>query len=218
MGAARGGKGRGSIPAGAGEPIPEEGRQMTVRVYPRGCGGTDSCARSRPLVPGLSPRVRGNRQPENPNSFIKGSIPAGAGEPDRGSPSGIRRAVYPRGCGGTINAPELGTQGQGLSPRVRGNRFPASRSWGFRGSIPAGAGEPLWVIHRDKTTRVYPRGCGGTPEGVYPRGCGGGLSPRVRGNPKCCARNTGRKRSIPAGAGEPFRGGCCEGFDRVWTH
>ena len=52
----------GSIPARAGEPFRFGLSSLTLRVYPRACGGTGSYKKLAPLVKGLSPRVRGNRQ------------------------------------------------------------------------------------------------------------------------------------------------------------
>ena len=90
--------------------------------------------------------------------------------------------VYPRVCGGTDYIRVFGLGGQGLSPRVRGNRglpVPASRR---ARSIPACAGEPevsfLWASQ----VPVYPRVCGGTSEGERAYLLAEGLSPRVRGN------------------------------------
>ena len=99
--AARGG----SIPAGAGEPSAAgsparrgrvyprrcggtvSGRAATSagprRVYPRRCGGTSMEAAARLEDRGLSPQVRGNRTRPDPRVPSVGSIPAGAGEPDR---------------------------------------------------------------------------------------------------------------------------------------
>ena len=53
----------GSIPACAGEPGAGSGAGAGAGVYPRVCGGTMYSIRSRTAVLGLSPRVRGNRQP-----------------------------------------------------------------------------------------------------------------------------------------------------------
>ena len=50
--------------------------------------------------------------------------------------------VYPRACGGTKMVPRVLPEGQGLSPRVRGNLYLPSIYVGFTGSIPARAGEP----------------------------------------------------------------------------
>ena len=73
----------GSIPAGAGEPSAAGPTPVTVKVYPRGCGG----ARRVTFLPvhqqGLSPRVRGSQLQFYPTPRAVGSIPAGAGEPRR---------------------------------------------------------------------------------------------------------------------------------------
>ena len=110
-----------SIPAGAGEPELLASRDAVQGVYPRGCGGTGPNADTRPSVPGLSPRVRGNLLLQELHLVGEGSIPAGAGEPRAWCAASGMRRVYPRGCGGTpINA-ILCASSRGLSPRVRGN-------------------------------------------------------------------------------------------------
>ena len=55
------------------------------------------------------------------------------------------REVYPRVCGGTIQYQINGRLGAGLSPRVRGNREKKMDNDRRRGSIPACAGEPLFL-------------------------------------------------------------------------
>ena len=151
-----------SIPACAGEPATDRGRNRTIPVYPRVCGGTRTSRTSIPSRPGLSPRVRGNHsRPPRPGSPAR-SIPACAGEPTtvswdtkrravyprvcggtRGRHCGrCRRGVYPRVCGGTAAADSMNLAASGLSPRVRGNHHhPQAGSAGHR-SIPACAGEP----------------------------------------------------------------------------
>ncbi len=49
-----------SIPACAGEPLPQEGLAATFAVYPRVCGGTLGGGGWAASIGGLSPRVRGN--------------------------------------------------------------------------------------------------------------------------------------------------------------
>ena len=172
-------------------------------VYPRGCGGTRVCGSIGGQSQGLSPRVRGNHQPlpnANPNP---GSIPPGAGEPcpgTHGSPPGW---VYPRGCGGTSSATARKRNVRGLSPRVRGNLRRESAGRMLYGSIPAGAGEPIWLTRGLSSTRVYPRGCGGTSVVSRYMAFNSGLSPRVRGNRSMGMAILNMARSIPAGAGEP---------------
>ena len=50
------------------------------------------------------------------------------------------------------------------------------------GSIPAGAGEPIFLSSLSLTSRVYPRGCGGAYRRLAPAVLEEGLSPRVRGS------------------------------------
>ena len=138
-----------------------DSRAVFGEVYPRVCGGTVMELLALVALPGLSPRVRGNRRRHRRSVRPAGSIPACAGEPS-GVGIGVRcDTVYPRVCGGTVvgrfRLPALG----GLSPRVRGNRGVAAVGDVVRGSIPACAGEP------------GPAGWAIWPRGVYPRVCGG---------------------------------------------
>ena len=94
---------------------------------------------------------------------------------------------------------------RGLSPRVRGNRGWGRLAWQSFGSIPACAGEPPTLPRGPAWRKVYPRVCGGTLCRALVPFSGGGLSPRVRGNLCRAARPGGRRRSIPACAGEPVR-------------
>ena len=133
----------------------------------------------------------------------EGSIPACAGEPYTQGSAHLKKAVYPRVCGGTDPLQQIPRRVLGLSPRVRGNlsqcSFPILR---FR-SIPACAGEP--ATWRRKRTRfwVYPRVCGGTSSSRRRRARNDGLSPRVRGNQSSYSVRYRLGRSIPACAGEP---------------
>ena len=135
-------RGGGSIPACAGEPRGRMGGATRGRVYPRVCGGTQAFVAPGDCVPGLSPRVRGNRRPRAPPRPADGSIPACAGEPPGPATTRASSRVYPRVCGGTCWGLSLATSIQGLSPRVRGNH-PAPRAVDSTDrSIPACAGEP----------------------------------------------------------------------------
>ena len=172
-------------------------------VYPRVCGGTNSCNSLLTFINGLSPRVRGNR-PRSPTALtVAGSIPACAGEPTPPNPPAPRWRVYPRVCGGTVCVQSAYSVTGGLSPRVRGNRPMRSNKRGDLRSIPACAGEPRSETARSRATKVYPRVCGGTRSTGRTPGCGRGLSPRVRGNHAVEVAVSGDLRSIPACAGEP---------------
>ena len=113
------------------------------------------------------------------------------------------KRVYPRVCGGTVDASDGLCTLMGLSPRVRGN--PPGPPWAglLPRSIPACAGEPNVRGTGRRPSQVYPRVCGGTlVEHRHVRN-DPGLSPRVRGNLLKAARHPVTTGSIPACAGEP---------------
>ena len=110
-----------SIPACAGEPLPEYDHHSNQPVYPRVCGGTETTCRTLPAAVGLSPRVRGNPEADDEYTVWGRSIPACAGEPLGSMPFDILHTVYPRVCGGTSHARYIQPESTGLSPRVRGN-------------------------------------------------------------------------------------------------
>ena len=131
------------------------------------------------------------------------SIPARAGEPGAPGARGRWLGVYPRACGGTDELHAPLPRGEGLSPRVRGNRGSGHRRSCRSGSIPARAGEPVGRRLSNKRQEVYPRACGGTFFWALEIAPSGGLSPRVRGNPAHATMPATSDRSIPARAGEP---------------
>ncbi len=156
-----------------------------------------------PKIPGLSPRVRGNRNEGCLVGAVEGSIPACTGEPS-GKPRRITMTgVYPRVYGGTQSTPRLASHVPGLSPRVRGNRnSPRFESYP-PGSIPACTGEPEQHHAVYAADVVYPRVYGGTQGKVASYMAKEGLSPRVRGNRKGDPPVPVQERSIPACTGEP---------------
>ena len=130
----------GSIPAGAGEPSAIMRPPSRTAVYPRGCGGTTFGLPHACKLRGLSPRVRGNRPSRLSRCWPLRSIPAGAGEPERGFIFWSVDKVYPRGCGGTAQSITGSYRAQGLSPRVRGNLSNSYSATPDIRSISAGAG------------------------------------------------------------------------------
>ena len=193
-----------SIPAYAGEPRRRNILHICNMVYPRVCGGTRKRGLAAAGQSGLSPRMRGNPWLLDPPEPDFRSIPAYAGEPKTGVWPKGSQVVYPRVCGGTRSASDTAGNGNGLSPRMRGNRWRTSPSPAGGRSIPAYAGEPLLALKTPSHTPVYPRVCGGTRY----RGRVGesliGLSPRMRGNLAGAEWPTGPSGSIPAYAGEPI--------------
>ena len=152
----------GSIPACAGEPQRSRRNGAKKWVYPRVCGGTDDLGEELKILPGLSPRVRGNQVLVWHFRSPPRSIPACAGEPMPPTPYLSWEPVYPRVCGGTRRAISCRMRSAGLSPRVRGNRVAITPKAAMAGSIPACAGEPDAGGRVTDVGGVYPRVCGGT--------------------------------------------------------
>ena len=212
----------GSIPACAGEPDVTLPGRIKTRVYPRLCGGTRCDLTRAHQDKGLSPPVRGNPPTSRPRRGIIRSIPACAGEPVDFNIGLEGSKVYPRLCGGTRKGHDFRVYIRGLSPPVRGNRVRFVCSGIFVGSIPACAGEPVFIGQTSGQHEVYPRLCGGTLERIFlvtqemglsppVRGTGwwyaaaaaiGGLSPPVRGNLAAYISCRSQLGSIPACAGE----------------
>ena len=111
-----------SIPACTGEPKQQSPHAVPCRVYPRVYGGTLGLMSGWVEQAGLSPRVRGNPGLPGRRHPSRRSIPACTGEPPRAASRASRSGVYPRVYGGTSAAVVPHGPGNGLSPRVRGNR------------------------------------------------------------------------------------------------
>ena len=200
---------RGSIPAHAGEPLPERSASERRAVYPRPRGGTVFTMSATSRMMGLSPPTRGNLDQPSLSTANAGSIPAHAGEPSYNRPKRSRSRVYPRPRGGTARNSAAGMDKEGLSPPTRGNPMPRTDFMSPVGSIPAHAGEPAALVSRSSMLWVYPRPRGGTPLTIRLRHVPSGLSPPTRGNHDARARLRPKMRSIPAHAGEPRHGETC---------
>ncbi len=180
------------------------------------CGGIRRRQFAALLHKGLSPRVRGNHSGVPVRNWHRRSIPACAGE------SVIRRClactsqVYPRVCGGIAPIAVIRIAMGGLSPRVRGNPFPASGRCDDVRSIPACAGESDPGTVRRGIVQVYPRVCGGIRRVADQSLPHQGLSPRVRGNQRNASRTCPHRGSIPACAGESASAPPASGRRRVY--
>ena len=212
-----------SIPAWAGKPRWACSPRCRPWVYPRVGGETRTTADRRRMVPGLSPRGRGNPRPRRRQRDVVRSIPAWAGNLSRYPPgnrqggsipawagkprSGRRRSrpgrVYPRVGGETVNASRCRRPGMGLSPRGRGNHIQQQNKSKPRRSIPAWAGKPWTSRSGCVSRRVYPRVGGETISSRTSPVWYAGLSPRGRGNPRLGGIEAELSRSIPAWAGKP---------------
>ena len=146
-------------------------------------GGTSTRTDDEPATWGLSPRVRGNPEPEKHGSDASRSIPACTGEPANLAYSSRGNRVYPRVYGGTLTSTYI---------------LPHTQR-----SIPACTGEPGIRGPADCEEEVYPRVYGGTTRSSGLINRVHGLSPRVRGNRRAVREEEEVLRSIPACTGEP---------------
>ena len=192
-----------SIPAGAGEPLPRRSTKPPRGVHPRWRGGANGFALVTDPECGPSPLARGSRAGCGDAHPPRGSIPAGAGEPAQAGAFCSPPAVHPRWRGGAPGYQYLFSWGTGPSPLARGSQHRRGGRRGQRRSIPAGAGEPAPRVPRRLGSSVHPRWRGGAiaPNCVTSR-CRG-PSPLARGSLEGGVEGWGRRRSIPAGAGEP---------------
>ena len=155
-------RGRGPIPAHAGEPQGGMIFALPPWAYPRSRGGTAWLARKTERSLGLSPLTRGNHGQRVEMGQHLGPIPAHAGEPDAASCCPSQAGAYPRSRGGTFLGALAHVKGGGLSPLTRGNRNNIRNIDSSSGPIPAHAGEPTSVCRAAISLRAYPRSRGGT--------------------------------------------------------
>ena len=167
---------------------------------------------------GLSPRVRGSHGVEDAPIACPRSIPTCAGQPLTPVPPISHPRVYPHVCGAAKDCPGCPDCELGLSPRVRGSRYPEVIMGHRLGSIPTCAGQPSPVPCRRSFIRVYPHVCGAAPVCRREHNVNEGLSPRVRGS---LFHNLGIRRiirSIPTCAGQPCTGTGRSSPARVYPH
>ena len=136
-------RGRGAIPARAGEPPPNPRHEGLGGGHPRAGGGAPKNASFKPDGKGPSPRGRGSRWRRDGRSRNGGAIPARAGEPLLRPRPPFRWWGHPRAGGGARRVPLPGTPHGGPSPRGRGSLSEARPNVEAIGAIPARAGEPV---------------------------------------------------------------------------
>ncbi len=150
---------------------------------------------------GSSPRARGTPLPRHPACLHRRFIPAGAGNTRLPASCSMNAAVHPRGRGEHINARNIGSAGDGSSPRARGTRRLALLSPLFRRFIPAGAGNTRPRGQSSRFPPVHPRGRGEHKTGPDTAPPIVGSSPRARGTRMLETAPGLKPRFIPAGAG-----------------
>ncbi len=171
--------------------------------HPRVGGGTQLKDEQVIGDRGPSPRGRGNPNRRLADGNRHGTIPAWAGEPFRYPASEGTTRDHPRVGGGTTAIRGRGAFVWGPSPRGRGNRNDNRHQNLAQGTIPAWAGEPFDVLHRQPRQWDHPRVGGGTQPDLTAASYMAGPSPRGRGNPHRSDDQPLCRGTIPAWAGEP---------------
>ena len=196
-------RGKGPIPARAGQPGAAALLAALPGAYPRSRGATRQPGRPIFCNRGLSPLARGNLNACRWNHADRGPIPARAGQPASRPARRPMNGAYPRSRGATdAGSASLG-QSPGLSPLARGNLGLAGDQRGGQRPIPARAGQPSPSDGPAACSRAYPRSRGATEAfaGIS-RPCRG-LSPLARGNQPREPASRLPMGPIPARAGQP---------------
>ena len=165
---------------------------------------------------GLSPLARGNRLRPGACEIRDGPIPARAGEPKRFLELESLWRAYPRSRGGTCPIEAERQPHSGLSPLARGNLVHSKFPPGWRGPIPARAGEPDLHSSTGVENMAYPRSRGGTKNTITNTIANTGLSPLARGNRshkcRCPSRWWAYPRSRGGTASRPYRADLARGL------
>ena len=152
----------GPIPAGAGQPCSGSTGAEASGAYPRWRGATVPWPDDTLTRAGLSPLARGNLVQREQPAERPGPIPAGAGQPARGSRARRAAGAYPRWRGATVSTVFRAKSLMGLSPLARGNREERRHGVNEVGPIPAGAGQPGFGACPGLWSGAYPRWRGAT--------------------------------------------------------
>ena len=204
------------IPARAGEAYTRLHGSFRSKVHPRACGGSQVIQRAGVIVEGTSPRVRGKPTVAGEDDGPRRYIPARAGEAFSRGPPGPRFEVHPRACGGSSRFILSRSSPRGTSPRVRGKLHARAFARITLRYIPARAGEAQLVARVSVRPTVHPRACGGSSPPSPAAKSNMGTSPRVRGKHRRARCSPGRRRYIPARAGEASRP--CSAARGAWVH
>jgi len=189
------------IPACAGNGDRAMPSCSRISVHPRVCGERATTCSSGPRPTGSSPRVRGTAYRRDNCPACRRFIPACAGNGRCAVTFTDSASVHPRVCGERRSRCAADKVNVGSSPRVRGTVVPDPFLFTAHRFIPACAGNGGTGCSIQVRRSVHPRVCGER----FSLGLSllkvFGSSPRVRGTVAHDRRRQGRRRFIPACAG-----------------
>ena len=148
------------IPACAGRTTGRPSSTLAFPDHPRVCGANCSTVSACSRAIGSSPRVRGERAQSGEELTCGRIIPACAGRTDSGQADHVGRADHPRVCGANYQPPIRLNQGDGSSPRVRGEQQDGRTILVRHRIIPACAGRTILSSHSSLRVKDHPRVCG----------------------------------------------------------
>ena len=163
---------------------------------------------------GSSPRMRGTHRRTTRTCRDVGIIPAYAGNTFREQFAGNEAGDHPRVCGEHTYSNIEQSWIEGSSPRMRGTLLCGYRGDGWRGIIPAYAGNTMREASPNRGNRDHPRVCGEHCPKKQLRRVVSGSSPRMRGTHKHAEIDLPTSGIIPAYAGNTARSTTCTKTDR----
>ena len=193
------------IPAGAGNTSSSNSLIRLAAVYPRWRGEHNERNNAQAFWSGLSPLARGTPNGSDVRRLRYRFIPAGAGNTVARYRWQPARTVYPRWRGEHRILNRGGIHFGGLSPLARGTQYIGAGDTQLTRFIPAGAGNTRSVTATLAKISVYPRWRGEHSDKKNRTVLRYGLSPLARGTPGGAVFFSGRRRFIPAGAGNTGR-------------
>ena len=189
------------IPAPAGNTCVEPPHALILSDHPRACGEHHIEHIRAHSGHGSSPRLRGTLWRIDRDMRRCRIIPAPAGNTSLPTSMFIWSTDHPRACGEHWLAGEEEVLQAGSSPRLRGTRHLAQPIHAVGRIIPAPAGNTRGNPWASSPRTDHPRACGEHVKRMHTFVLLLGSSPRLRGTPGTVGQDGGRRRIIPAPAG-----------------
>ena len=170
--------------------------------HPRGCGENDAVLRMPFNTSGSPPRMRGKHRAAGRERNVAGITPADAGKTSTSDTVACERRDHPRGCGENSPVRQVGRNGKGSPPRMRGKPGNCRGNAAEAGITPADAGKTFSARLRFWFSGDHPRGCGENNLIRALKRPATGSPPRMRGKHAVTSSDVISTRITPADAGK----------------